>query len=736
MAQGDADRPVRAQAAPLRCHCLSGTAASRFRGVCAEAKLGGRAPSHFGSPRPQRRLVTPNQGAAIEETRWPFISSNLWVPLLLILVACGGIVYYGVQVAEGLERSVAEHARASGRATAHEIVGFLQREHERLQAFVEEKREPIRAILSNPDDWEQIDALQASVKRMFRGAFAFTVTGADGEPLFEDFEGLVGPVCESAMRSYLQTMEVDPSPYEIPPIHPVPGAYHFDLITQWSFAGGRSGLFFVSMAPDRIAELIAAAEEASGMRTLLVHRDEPTLIEVAAIGARDRLGEDFRLDPAAFPPGHYRTVLPGTHWQLMVLPDGEALAASVRQVYVNVAALVAALILISATLLFVIRRFEQRNSTLFMRSLQSSVGRQRAILQSMVDGMVTIDDKGTIHDVNNAITRLFGYEPRELIGRNVRVLMPEPDHSQHDTYMHNYMTTGESKILGKGREVMARRKDGTMFPVLLTLGESVEDSERIFVGILHDVSAYRNAQRQIVAQAMAIKRSNHELEEISQIASKDLVLPLQRIASLGEALGAGHLAELGQDEKAQLKSLTDEARDVSERAKGLADYTRVERQPKPQPVDLDEVLRDVQKDLAARIAETGAEVTVEPLGRVSGNAKQLRQVFWNLLDNALKFRDPGRTPQLHIALQHADAPGKDAELVTVLVKDNGIGIPQDKLEAVFEAFCRLHSREEYPGMGLGLSFCRKIVERLGGRIGVTSTPGEGSTFRVSLPPAE
>ncbi len=683
--------------------------------------------------------MTPTQGA-LGETRWPLVSSNLWVPLLLVLVACGGIVYYGVQVAEGLERSVAESARASGRATANEIVGFLEREQERLRAFVEEKRGLIRAIITDPGNWQPIDTLQASVERMFRGSFAFTLTDAEGEPLFEDFEGLVGPVCKAVLHTYAQTMEVEPSFYEIPPIHPVPGAYHFDLIAPWSFADGSSGLFFISMAPDRIAELIAAAEEASGMRVLLVRRDDPTLIEVAAVGARDQLGGGFRLDPETFPAGHYRADLPGTHWQLLVLPDGEALAGATRQVYINIAVLVAALLLISAALLFAIRRLEQRNSSLFMRSLQSSVARQRAILQSMVDGMVTIDEQGTIHDVNNAVTRLFGYEPRELIGSNVRVLMPEPDRSRHDSYMHNYLTTGESKILGKGREVMARRKDGTLFPVLLTLGESFEGKERMFVGILHDVSAYRNAQRQIVAQAMAIKRSNQELDEISQIASKDLALPLQRIATLGEALGAGHLDALGRDEKAQLKSLTDEARDVSERVKGLADYTRVARPPKAQPVDLDAVLRDVQRDLAARISATKAEVTVEPLAKVSGNAKQLRQVFWNLLDNALKFRDPDRNPRLRIAVEEggtqADASDEGAPRVTILVEDNGIGIPQDRLESVFEAFCRLHPREQYPGMGLGLSLCRKIVERLGGHISVSSTPGEGSTFRVSLPRAD
>jgi len=674
----------------------------------------------------------------LEEQGRPFLSSNLWVPLLLILVACAVIVYYGYQVAQSQRHSVASSARAHGQATAHEIAGFLAREQERLRAYVHEKEREIRRILATPDDWETIDALEQSLKRLFRGAFAFTVTGSDGKPLFEDFDGLVGPVCESALRTFIQSAELGFDAHEIPPIHPVPGAYHFDLISPWRLENGETGLFFVSMSPNRIAELLASAEEASGARILLVDRDDPTLIEVAAAGARDVLQGDFRLPQAQLTPEHFRMDMPGTHWTLLVLPDDEALSKAVEKIHVNVAALVVGLLLISAALLFVIRRAEQRNSTLFTRSLQSSVARQRAILQSMVDGMVTIDAQGAILHVNNAITRLFGYQPGELIGANVRVLMPEPDHSAHDGYLRKYLETGRSTILGKGREVMARRKDGSLFPILLTLGESREGDAHIFVGILHDMSADREAQRKIASQAMAIERSKQELEEISQIASKDLQGPLQRIASLGEALGAVQSSMLSGSERVRLKNLTNEVRDMSELVRGLADYTRVERQPALQSVDLDEILVDVQKDLANAISSTAAKIAVAPLGRVRGSTRQLRQVFLNLVDNALKFRDPSRAPEIDISLApDEDRPDGTAEdAVVVLVRDNGIGIPADRLEAVFEAFRRLHPRDSYPGMGLGLSFCRKIVEGLGGHIDVESTLGEGSTFRVTLPRAD
>ena len=671
---------------------------------------------------------------ALDESRWPFLSSMLWGPAVLVLLACAAILFYGQEVASTLRQSAAANARAHGQATAHEIRGFLAREHERLEAFVLEKAPEIRGVLDYPDNWPAIDALQTSVRRMFRGALAFTVTGADGQPLFEDFDGLVGPVCQAVMRDFAQAVDQGSDDVQTPPIHPVPDAYHFDLISRWTMEGGESGLFFVSMSPQRIAELLAAAEHASGNRIVIVNRDEPTLIEISAVGSRDAMKGEFRLEPEALVAGHFSADLDGTQWRLIVLPDDTALAATLTHVYVKVAALVIALLLISTTLLLLIRRHEQRNSSLFTRSLQSSVNRQRAILQSMVDGMITIDAKGQILHVNHAVTRLFGYEPSELVGNDARMLMPGPDSVAHGVPLNDYLSTGEHKVLGKGREVMARRKDGSLFPVLLTLGESVEGEEHIFVGILHDMSAYRDAQRKIAAQAMAIERSNQELDEISQLASKDLQPPLQRIASLGESLGSGHSGALTGHERAQLKSLTEEARDMSELVKGLVDYAKVDHQPVAAPVVLDAVLEDVQRDLATSISDTGAKISVETLGAVLGSPQQLHQVFWNLIDNALKFRDPDRPLEIRVSLE------KDAERadnrITVLVQDNGIGIAQDRLDAVFEAFRRLHPRDAYPGMGLGLSFCRKIVEGLGGEISVTSSPGEGSTFRVSLPSAD
>ena len=673
----------------------------------------------------------------IRDVRRPWLGPSLWAPLLLVLAACIGVVYYGHQVVLALEESVAASARAGGRATVNQIVGFIDREHERLRAFAEEKDEEIRRILNFPDDWPAIDALQTSVKRMFRGAFAFTVTGPDGAPLFEDFDGLVGPVCQASMRDYIRAQAGDEPEFVLPPIHPVPDAYHFDLITPWRLEDGQAGLFFVSMSPDRIAELLAAAEQASGNRIVLVNTDEPTLIEITSRGARDQLGGDFRLEADQLVAGHFAADLPGTAWRLVVLPDAAALQEAKSDVYAKVAASVVVLLLISAALLYLVRRAEKRNSGMFTSSLQASVSRQRAILQSMVDGMVTIDAAGTVLHVNSAITRMFGYEPGELIGSNVHILMPEPHRSAHDGYLKHYLDTGESHILGKGRELTARRKDGSLFPILLTLGESIEGDQHIFVGILHDMTAHKEAQDKLAVQARKIERTKHELDEISHVAANNLQLPLQRIASLGEMLANEHAADLSGVERDQLRTLGAEARDMSELARGIADYTRAEERPPVQIIDLEEVLDKVCNDLEARIEASGAVVRVQGSGQVRGNENQVRQLLWNLLDNALKFYDSERPPEVTITIDAEPLDGDGSpDRLRVRVRDNGIGIPEDQLDAVFEAFRRLHPRDAFPGMGLGLSFCRKIADNLGGEIHVSSRLGEGSEFSVTLPRAQ
>lgn len=632
-------------------------------------------------------------------------SAGLWAaPVLLVIAACLTIVYYDLNSIVTKREALVSSTAATGRSAAKEIIGFIDRERDRLHAFVEEKDDLIRRIVAMPQDWATIDELQISVERLFRGAFAFTVTGPDGKPLFDNFDGLVGPTCESSMRAYISADRAGDQVAALPPIHPLPDSYHFDLIAPWMLDSGERGLFFVSMSPARIAELIAAAEEASGHRVVLVNDHDPALIEVAAAGARDQLGGEMRLEPDEWTAGHFAVGLPGTSWRLVVLPDLDALGASDREAYLKTAASVIGLLLISAALLILAHHADRRNSSLFTRSLQSSVSRQRAILQSMADGVIIWGKDGIVENSNAAAARLFGYSNRELIGVRVDDLLPEwrgtepsPDESD---YWHDDVESGRH---AGDCDLMARHWDGRLFPVLLRLGESVEQGQHIWVGIVHDRSNKEHIPRQAGCDAKdvdwaSVDRQSTRWQEIDPSpASQDGVV---------------------------------------RRASGTAGATS-SGDPVWSKVSLAALIESVCVDLTDVIQYSGATISVEGDAQVVTDRRQLHQVFWNLLDNAIKFRHSGRPVRVSVSIESVgNSPDTaHAPAIEVRIQDNGIGIHEEQIASVFEGFRRLHPPEHYPGMGLGLSICRKLVHGLGGDIHLSSRLGEGSTFTVVLPSA-
>lgn len=666
----------------------------------------------------------------------PYFGAGFLVPLGLILVACGAIFHYGHQVAASIERGANDSAAAQGAATAREIGAFLRREHERLGAFVDEKRDAIAGIIASPDDWHAIAAMQASVKRFFPGAFAFTVTDGVGMPVFEDFDGLVGDACRQSLQDYAESTDRGEVPTPVPPVHPIPDAYHFDLITRLDIPGASRGLFFVSLRPGRIAELISAAEQASGMAMWLVKRTDPTLIEISGQGARDRLTGGMRLDPATWDRPHFAVDIPGTHWRLVALPDLAMLDASVAAVYAKVGLLAAALLSISIALLFMIRRAERRDNRLFLSSLQASLGRQRAILQSMADALVAVDGQGRILDANNAVAATFGYPARDVIGRDLTLLVPGARVSRDATGVQVAVGRNAHGQRAGAVEVTGRRRDGEPFPALLTVGESDEGGRPIFVCILHDLSDVRAAERKIDAQARTIRRSFHELEAITRPASNDIELPLRRMAALGESLGDGQRGALARYASLQFDRFAGDwgRADPIEHPRGQGPGDAPEGFSASVEVDLDETVRDVATDFSEKLAQVGGELTWSDLPSVVGDPRALRQLFWNLLDNAIKFRDSTRPLRIVVAgsAPSAGRPG-DVSTVVVSVRDNGIGFDPADGATVFEPFARLHPRGRYPGNGLGLFFCRRIVNGMGGTLTASSVPGEGSQFQVVLP---
>ncbi|AEH36830.1 MEDS domain-containing protein [Halopiger xanaduensis] len=225
----------------------------------------------------------------------------------------------------------------------------------------------------------------------------------------------------------------------------------------------------------------------------------------------------------------------------------------------------------------------------------------------------------------------------------------------------------------------------------------------------------------------ALEESNERLEQFAYAASHDLQEPLRMVTSYLQLLENRYADAFDEDGEEFLEFAVDGAERMREMIDGLLAYSRVETQGDPfEPVDLDSLLDAVREDLQIQIDETDAEITADDLPRVSGDASQLRQVFQNLLENAIRYSgdDPPRI--------RTDATRRGREWV-ISVEDDGIGIDPDDQDRVFTVFDRLHSREEYEGTGIGLALCQRIVERHGGDIWVDSEPGEGSTFSFTLP---
>jgi len=248
------------------------------------------------------------------------------------------------------------------------------------------------------------------------------------------------------------------------------------------------------------------------------------------------------------------------------------------------------------------------------------------------------------------------------------------------------------------------------------------DGTRAHVALTRDVTEQKERQR-------ALKESNERLEQFAYAASHDLQEPLRMVTSYLQLLETRYGDAFDEDGEEFLEFAIDGADRMREMIDGLLKYSRVEARGNPlEPVELDAVVDDVRADLQIQIDETDAEITTERLPRVEGDGSQLRQVFQNLLDNAITYSGD-EPPRVHVATEQR------GEKWVISIRDDGIGIDPDDQERIFAVFDRLHSREEYDGTGLGLALCQRIIERHGGDIRVESEPGDGTTFSFTLPAA-
>ncbi|MBL8113257.1 MAG: CHASE3 domain-containing protein [Acidobacteria bacterium] len=246
--------------------------------------------------------------------------------------------------------------------------------------------------------------------------------------------------------------------------------------------------------------------------------------------------------------------------------------------------------------------------------------------------------------------------------------------------------------------------------------------------LTREVEERSRAEKAVRSLADELARSNRELEQFATVASHDLQEPLRKIQAFGERLQQGSGAALSEQGKDYLRRMLNAAARMRGLIEDLLTFSRVTSKAQPfRQVDLGVVAREVLSDLEEQVTRTKARITLEPLPSVEADASQMRQLFQNLLGNALKFTKPGETPSIVVSSRIEDGRA------IVSVRDEGIGFDEVYKDRIFEVFQRLHGRSEYEGTGMGLAICKKIVERHGGCIDTRSAPGLGATFLVSLP---
>ena len=247
------------------------------------------------------------------------------------------------------------------------------------------------------------------------------------------------------------------------------------------------------------------------------------------------------------------------------------------------------------------------------------------------------------------------------------------------------------------------------------------------LGLVRDITQRRLMEEELRERTESLERSNKELEQFAYIASHDLQEPLRMVASYTQLLSKRYKGKLDSDADDFINYAVGGANRMQMLINDLLDYSRVGTRGKEFVItEFDTVMKKTLGNLKKAIEESDAKVTIDPLPSLMVDGGQIGQLFQNLISNAIKFRD-NEPPQIHISSE------KNENKWTFSVRDNGIGIDPEYSSRIFEIFQRLHSKEEYPGSGIGLAICKKIVERHGGNIWIESEPGKGTSFYFSIP---
>lgn len=356
--------------------------------------------------------------------------------------------------------------------------------------------------------------------------------------------------------------------------------------------------------------------------------------------------------------------------------------------------------------------------------------RLRAILDTAVDGIITIDSKGAIRAFNPAAERMFGWRADEVAGRNIRMLMPEPDQSAHDGYLHNYQAGGQPKIIGTSREVMGLRRNGERMPLRLAVGRVQLPDELLFVGFVTDISERHALEASLREAAERAEQATAAKSSFLANMSHEIRTPMNSIIGFTELLLQSDLAPVQRN---HLNTIRQSSRSLLRLINDILDTTKMEKgqlELEQTVFSLKALAMQVESSLRLGAHARNLTLTTHYAAGMPeyfrGDPLRLLQILTNLVGNAIKFTEQGGVDVLFACAGNG---------VRLQVRDSGIGMTPRQVESIFAPFTQADASisRRFGGTGLGTTIARQLAELMGGRIEVTSEPGRGSTFEVWLP---
>ncbi|MBC8240132.1 MAG: PAS domain S-box protein [Alphaproteobacteria bacterium] len=360
--------------------------------------------------------------------------------------------------------------------------------------------------------------------------------------------------------------------------------------------------------------------------------------------------------------------------------------------------------------------------------------RYRTIVESAVEAIITIDSGGIIQSFNRAAEILFQYSRGEVIGLNVKVLMPAEHAEKHDGYLLDYLTSRQAKIIGIGREVEAQRKDGAIFPAFLSVSQHEVGNKISYTGLLRDITEQKQVEASLVETKNEAERANRAKSEFLSSMSHELRTPLNAILGFaqmleynpGEPLSPKQQESVGLIKRGgdHLLTLINEVLELAKIEAGRVDLSI-------ETIDLSHTIEECATIARATATDRGIKLTYASDGtslpNIEADNTRLKQVLLNLLSNAVKYnKDAGSIT--------IDAMETEDDFVRISVADTGIGLSEREKKKVFEPFERLGKQsKDIEGTGIGLSITKQLIEMMNGRLGFESKIGEGSTFWIELP---